>query len=438
MSLSPHSLKILAIGDQHFKVNNLRQVDEFLNKLRLWLTENTDQYDIIVSGGDLLDTMERLHIAPLNKAVEYLDLLREFAPTYVLVGNHDAVNNQIYLTDQHWLNAIKRWKEDDTCHWIEVIDRVQIRDFKLRSRNNNDNDDEEEQQEEVNSDDNTKVAKIVLAPYVPDGRFVEALGTVQSTTVQRWRDCHCVFGHQLIDGVKMGAIVAQDVEPWDDTYPMLIAFHVHDKQWIKPNVYYTGSAMQHAFNENAEKTLAVITFTPLSEDATNQYRPHTLTVHDVMLVHIHEISLGLTKKKILHIDADDIGTFDLDTLDTDHITYKIVITGSYEQFKSFRKSSKYKLLVSKGVRVTFHTRTIDITRRKEEHNQLVQQTRTRLLGEQQQHNNTTTITKVLTVYDYLHTLIENENNTDLHQFYSSTLGISMNPIPALHTPAQIN
>ena len=35
--------------------------------------------------------------------------MSEITMTYILVGNHDMINNQQFLTDNHWMNGLKQW-----------------------------------------------------------------------------------------------------------------------------------------------------------------------------------------------------------------------------------------------------------------------------------------------------------------------------------------
>ena len=36
----------------------------------------------------------------------------------LLVGNHDYINNQQFLTNNHWMNAMKDWNN------VTIIDKV--------------------------------------------------------------------------------------------------------------------------------------------------------------------------------------------------------------------------------------------------------------------------------------------------------------------------
>ena len=63
-------MKVLAIGDPHFKTSNIKEVDMFLDRIKSLCIHETP--DLIVILGDLLHEHERLHTTPLNKAYYFV------------------------------------------------------------------------------------------------------------------------------------------------------------------------------------------------------------------------------------------------------------------------------------------------------------------------------------------------------------------------------
>ena len=288
-------LSIIAIGDPHFKVDNIQEVDMFIEKIEKLCLEK--QPDIIICLGDLLHTHERLHTTPLNKAYEFIERMRKITLTYVIVGNHDYIQNQQFLTDNHWMNGMKEWTD------VIIVDKV--------------------------IHDKQKGIKIALTPYVPPGRFEEAL----NTNSDNWKDVNCIFAHQEFYGCKMGAIVSVEGDRWDLNNPLVVSGHIHSKQTPQPNIYYTGSAMQHAFGESEKNIIAFITY---NEDKS---------------YNIEEIDLQLPRKKIIYMNMDNINTYLVKEKNDDDI--KITLTGNYDEFKAFKKSEKYKQLTNDGTKVVF-------------------------------------------------------------------------------------
>jgi len=98
----------LFIGDPHFQINNISELDLFIEKIYNVVIEKNPS--VIVIAGDLLHTHERLHTNVLNKAHDFVNKLRAHKKTYILVGNHDYTSNNQFLTQNHWMNAMKEWK----------------------------------------------------------------------------------------------------------------------------------------------------------------------------------------------------------------------------------------------------------------------------------------------------------------------------------------
>lgn len=284
---------VLFIGDPHIQVDNIPEVQILMERLIDLATSK--QPDLIIIAGDLLHTHERLHTLALNKAYEFVNNMRLISRTYVLVGNHDIINNSQFLTLNHWMNGMKEW--DNTM----IVDKV--------------------------VEETIKGEKFVFVPYVPPGRFEEALNTFEGD----WKDASCIFAHQEFAGCKMGAIVSVEGDKWPLTHPHVVSGHIHSRQFPQPNVYYSGSAMQHAFGESEKNIIAYLTF---------QNGEHQL----------EEIDLGLSRKKIVYMNVEDIDTYA--TPETED-KLKVSLTGSYEQFKALKKTKKYKDLVKGGIKVVF-------------------------------------------------------------------------------------
>jgi DNA repair exonuclease SbcCD nuclease subunit len=321
-------MRILAIGDPHFKVDNIEESKVFITNLSSYLSQNTD-IEIIVVLGDVLHNHEKLHTFALNSAIEFFTMLVSHKrKCFCLVGNHDATSNTIFLTDNHWMNALKGWDG------LTIVDHPVI-EFIGESF-------------------------ITLCPYVPDGRFLEALShlvTVEETRkvkrylkddkdmtysrikIHDWKESKCIFSHQLFDGVKMGAIVAKNVEEWNPEYPFCINGHIHENQRPQENLYIPGSAMQEGYGDMTDKIVAVITIT------------------DDKYPLIEEVDLNIKRKKIIYTTIDEIDTIKEKLEKNENIDYKIVVKGSDSELKALKNSSKYKdtLDIDNVKKITFKT-----------------------------------------------------------------------------------
>jgi DNA repair exonuclease SbcCD nuclease subunit len=292
---------IIIIGDPHFQMSNMDEVKIFIQKCIVHLKKQKENLYAIVVLGDVLHDHERVHSTALNVAVNFLNELAEISPTYVLVGNHDLINNSQFLTQNHWMNALKSNKN------ITVVDDVT---------------------EEIWED-----KTVVLCPYVPNGRFVEALDTGGD-----WREADVIFAHQEIKGVKMGSIVSEHGDEWKTDWPFVITGHIHQNQTPQPNVYYPGSALQVAFGESERNIIAEV------------------DLYNLCRAEINEVDLGMQKKKILYTDASDLkkvakkiepgGTYENHKL-------KVCVDGSKEEFKALKKTAAFKKLQKKGVKIVY-------------------------------------------------------------------------------------
>jgi DNA repair exonuclease SbcCD nuclease subunit len=298
--------KLLVIGDVHIKLDNFNEIQTLIQKLISTIQSHTPDYVILL--GDVLHTHERVHTHCLNQAAELFKTCSELCPTYVLVGNHDYISNSQFLTDHHWMNPFKRWSN------LTIVDKVTV----------------------IEHDSN----RFTLAPYVPDGRFVEALQTDPD-----WMNSGMIFGHQSLDGVKMGMVLVSGVEDWKEEYPFLCSGHIHDKQRIKPNLYYTGTPMPHAFGERNDKTVSIFTVD------NNKIQSH------------EELNLRICEKRIEYLSIDEATHYEIKECPNQHI--RLTIKATPEESRAFKRTVKYKTWIEKGIKVVFDDHHINQKEAKE-------------------------------------------------------------------------
>jgi len=292
-NVKKESIKVLTIGDPHFKTSNTIESEEFTNKL-LEVAKKINP-DIIVCLGDILDRHETIHVSPLMRATECLKKLSEISKLYAIIGNHDRPNNSNYLTDEHPFNALKHWPNTN------IIDKVVV--------------------------DNVKGYKFVFAPYVPPGRFMEALETVDKAL----ENTCAIFAHQEFYGAKMGVITSLIGDNWPLEYPLVISGHIHDYDELQSNIFYVGTPMQHAFGDRSDKGLSLFTF------YTNGHYDH------------ERIDLQLTKRIIVYLTPSEVATYE----PPEKFLVKLVIQGSTAEIKPLMKTAKIKELTKKGIKISY-------------------------------------------------------------------------------------
>lgn len=222
-------------------------------------------------------------------------LLQDFTVTH-------NCNNKQHLSENHWMNGMKEWKN------TVIVDKVIS--------------------EIINGE------KLVFIPYVYPGRFEEALNTCK----EDWRDASVIFAHQEFAGCKMGAIVSVEGDKWPLENPYVISGHIHSRQRPQKNIYYTGSAMQHAFGESEKNIIA------------------HLEIEDKEYI-LDEIDLELPRKKIVYMDVEDVDAYKAPENVSDKL--KVTVSGNYDQFKALKKTKKYKNLVDQGIKVVFKPKKIE-------------------------------------------------------------------------------
>jgi DNA repair exonuclease SbcCD nuclease subunit len=284
---------VLFIGDVHIKFNNLKDLDTLEDKML-----QMKEISFIVVAGDILDTHEKIHSQLMNRAYKLIKNLRTIAPVYVLVGNHDYINNQQFLTDNHWMNGMKEW------------DRVHVVDYPLRL-------------------EGSSGQVFALVPYVPPGRFVEALNELNGDD-QSWKDSTCVFAHQEVKNCKMGCIKSIEGDVWEEGWPMLISGHIHERQNVGDNVLYPGSVLNHAFGSD-NQGISKLTF---KDNIMNEER----------------VDIGLKKKSIIYEDVTKVEDIPKEKLVVEN---KLCLSGEPKDIKAFKKTKEYTELRKKGIKVTF-------------------------------------------------------------------------------------
>ena len=220
MTDAPKSLCVLAIGDPHFKINNVEHSCEFVDKTLVFIDDNP-QIDLIIVLGDVHDKHQYTHIAISSHVSKFFQELHNRKPVYLVVGNHDRQNNSDFLSDIHPFNDMKLWPN------MTVVDHV--------------------------IETNIKGHKLVFVPYVPPGRFEEALNTIQNPL----ENTAVIFAHQEFYGAPMGAIKSVVGDKWPIHYPYVISGHIHDYWFNGKNIIYVGTPMQHAFGDRQDKTLSL-------------------------------------------------------------------------------------------------------------------------------------------------------------------------------------
>lgn len=288
-------MRLLVIGDPHYKVSNKTDTDHFHAFVNGLLSQQS--YDAVVILGDLLDTFAVIDTEPYCRAYALLhDIVYKHKHKLILlVGNHDVAGPSEYQSPIHPYVPVKSWRleVDGVDRSPVVVDRVMV----------------------------VTVAgmALVCAPYIPPGKFTGALHegiAASGVTPMTIRAC---LAHQEVRGVKMylsDQHSSSSSDVWPTTFnvngwPPLISGHIHSYQVLGDNVYYPGSPIQHEIREPADKTVSVFEFAP-----------------DKAPLQETRIPVGGRKRVLYHISYEDITTI---TVPADIIAQFVITVDSETQ-----------------------------------------------------------------------------------------------------------
>jgi len=348
-----NTVRVLCIGDPHFKRKNVRDTDKMMHAILNLIITRT--IDFVVILGDVLDKHGTIHESPLSRATDFIRKIQNLLPTYVLIGNHDMVNNSVFLTSENPFNSLKYW---DNTIIVDVPLQTIIGGHTF-----------------------------TFMPYVYPGRFMEAMNTMygynkepvslkrlealsklfsslddkeiegkwkelkdEITNIQEklkseskeifqtpdysiddWKNSTCIFAHQEFKGSKMGAIISEVGDEWPLSNPLIVTGHIHDYDKLQDNLIITGTPLQHAFGDRSDKTVSLFTFYP--DKTFSEER----------------IDLKIPKKVIMTVNYEDIEN----TVIPENSEVKIIIVGNTSQISISSKLTKVKEWIKNGIKVAY-------------------------------------------------------------------------------------
>jgi DNA repair exonuclease SbcCD nuclease subunit len=288
-------MKILAIGDPHFRSKNVSDTNQLYDgvvKLLDQAETDGETFDLVVVLGDIHHDHSKINSTCQVRATKFLKGLADLVPTYALVGNHDIPNNECFLTEIHSLYPLK-----GSHPQLVIVDQpLQV---------------------------NIQGYELVFCPYIPVGRFIEALNRCPN-----WKSAKIVFAHQEVHNVLIGASTrSTSSDKWEADYPFLVCGHMHMYQHLAANTLYTGTPYSTNFGEIDPKSISIIT---LTDDEVNHVR------HDLQLAKHFTVDFGV---------EDIEGMEVLLTYNYPPSTkLKLRLTGTSQQHKTFIKQPIYKQL----------------------------------------------------------------------------------------------
>lgn len=283
-------LSILFIGDPHFTVQNSKETNALHQEIVRVVNEIKPHAVIIL--GDTLDRHGTVDLNVLGRVKNMFDDLQH-VPLYVLIGNHDIPNNRLFMSKIHPFMCWSR-------HNLTVVDTVTPITLKNR--------------------------KFLLVPYVPPGRFQEA---IQGYNID---ELTCVVAHQEFKGCNYGKGTTSTV---GDNWPyktLVISGHIHERQRVGDYILYPGTPYQTNMGENPDKSISLFTWI---DDKQYTEKLYTLNVP-------RKITLDMTVEQLrIWSVPDNINR------------YRINLHGNNAEFVALTKQGLIKNLTQQGVKVVF-------------------------------------------------------------------------------------
>lgn len=325
-------MQALCSGDPHFKGDNTLETDQMSTEtVKLCVMRRPD---VTIVLGDVLHTHEKLYQDSLRRAIKYLLALRNVSKLLViLIGNHDRPNNNVFLTDEHPFTALTQWER------TLVVWKPEVLTFSLKTR--------EWFGVSINAIRNITpeddvVAKFLFMPYVPVGRFREAIDTCSEMRGVDIKSLTGVFAHQEFKNAKMGAIVSKHGDEWPLDYPLVVSGHVHDFDILQPNLIYTGTPIQHGFGDTRDKKLMLFNYGV--EDTSNHVsaNENNAPSNKVLYQSYERFSLGIPSKINVRIRSDEL----LSYMVPPDAHVKLSIEGDPEEIRALLKLDSLKPLLA--------------------------------------------------------------------------------------------
>lgn len=270
-------MNVLVVGDLHFQEKDPPLFNLFIEKIHTWLKNK----DACILLGDIQHKFKTVDREAQSLVSKLFKTITSYCKLYVLVGNHDYDNGSQYLTENHTLVPFKEWPR------VEIIDKPRVVDL-------------------------SPTTKILLCPYVPKGRFMEAIQDIDLESIDM------VFAHQEFKGGKMGSIICEDGDDWSDALPPVISGHLHSKHKVGSKINYIGMPYDLGWDESEKRFVAHVEFGETS-------------------LKINYIPTEMPRKIIVRLDYKDA----LEWVQPDDGSYyKLKVICSKEEFKQVVKTKK--------------------------------------------------------------------------------------------------
>jgi len=298
-------MKILLLGDPHFKKNNLDIMKNVCDEILAIIDETKP--DMVIALGDTLDTHERIYLRALVQATKFFLEISKRCPLINIIGNHDRENNSDFQSDIHPFIGLKDHNN------ITIIDKAVWQEDK----------------------------NFIYVPYVPDGKFLQALETVKYD-ISGNKQPLLIFCHQLFTGANMGNVVSNKGDNWNTSLPSIFSGHIHKYQQI-PGVIYVGTMFQQNYGEDTDKA---VMFLHIDEDDNGNILTKGDDIKRPKMI-VQRVPLTSAPTRItIKLDMNDLYTFHQkipSNVDGKNLI-RVIFSVDATEVKSLKITPQYKAL----------------------------------------------------------------------------------------------
>ena len=221
---------VLVIGDTHFEPQRNEDTQVMAENVLTVVKRLVDYLDAVILLGDIID---RFNMRALADAEKWVYSLSKLIPVFVLVGNHDLASHADFLQQRH------------PFAMLNMLDNVTVVDHPLKVI--------------------IKGINVLMVPYVPDGRFDEAIRMVDPD-LEYLETCHATFSHQTIYMSLYNGIRNTNGDKWALSRPYLVNGHIHEQSDVQDNVKNLGSPYQISHGEPENNSIMILRLKPGPEE----------------------------------------------------------------------------------------------------------------------------------------------------------------------------
>lgn len=279
-----NTVKCLLIGDPHIKKDNTNEINLMTEQIINIISR--ENLDFVVILGDILHSHEKIDMLCLHRAYDFLSRIKSVSKElYIIIGNHDRMNNNDFLSEIHPFGMCKEW--DNTY----VIDNVFTQEIKGMN--------------------------FLFLPYIPNGRLNEALEICNLSHPLNFK---CVFSHFECLGCSIQKLTGGIADEWPINSALNYSGHIHDYEKPQDNLIYVGTPIQHNSNDSSNKYIFICEF------------------DESGLINETKLELDVPKKFKFNLSLEQFLTFKLPKKYS-FITFKI--NGNSDEIKECNKYLKY-------------------------------------------------------------------------------------------------